>query len=146
MTPPPQARLTALLPAITTDWLERLRGEPALSPLGRRDTLAFLMRATLLQLRDRPEIPATGPWRPVASRAHRHHACGLAAVLKYHATGEAALAAVAGPALGEDLAAVRGRFRDLAAYEARTLCATCIRAQLPGCDLRAAGMVRSMPP
>jgi hypothetical protein len=127
-------------PAIKAEWLKLLRGEPVLSPLGRPDTLVFLMDATLMQLQLGLQAAPGQPWlrhcRPVTGSVHRHCACGLNPLLKYFTTGEVALRAVAGPALPADIDDVLARFRALARHEVDALCSICQHPGAAGCELR----------
>ena len=116
-----------------------LRGEPVLSPLGRPDTLVFLMDATLLQLLQGLQAKQELLWlqhcRPVAGSVHRHCACGLNPLLKYFTTGELALRAGAGPAVGAEIEEILLLFRALAQHEVDVLCSLCQHPEWPGCAL-----------
>jgi len=135
--PLPRDRLVRLFPAIKADWIERLRGEPALTPLGRPDTLVYLMDATLRQWTAGLAAPDRAQWlrhlRPLAGAVHLHCACGLDPVLNYYATGATAIAGVAGGALGPEADAALAFFRQLARHETDALCAACRQPGPPDC-------------
>lgn len=143
MSHPTRAQLAALFPAIKTDWLQRLHGEPVLSPLGRPDTLVFLMDATLLQWAMGLAAPDEAAWlrqcRPVAGAVHQHCACGFNPLLKYFDTGAAAIDGITRPALGAKAEAALALFRRLARHEVDLLCSLCLRPGHPGCALPPAG-------
>ena len=133
-------KFTAQWPEIKTEWQSLLGGEPVLSPLGRPDTLVYLMDATLLQLltglQTKQELPWLRQCRPVAGSVHRHCACGLNPLLKYFTTGELALRAGAGPAMGEEIEEILLLFRALAQHEVNSLCSVCQHPNWQGCELR----------
>lgn len=130
--------LAGLGPAIKQEWAELLRGEPTITPLGRPDTLVFLMDATLAQLfAGLEENTSHHHWlkqcAPVVGPAHAYCACGLNPLLKYFTTGELALRAAAAGPLGADVEEVLERFRSLAQREIVTLCSVCQYKGVPGC-------------
>jgi hypothetical protein len=132
--------LAALCPTIKKEWAELLRGEPTITPLGRPDTLVYLMDATLAQLfsgLDASSARSTQQWlrrcTPLVGPAHTYCACGLNPLLKYFTTGELALHAAAGPLLGSELDEVLLLFRALAQQEIQTLCSVCQYKGVPGC-------------
>jgi hypothetical protein len=132
--------LAALCPTIKKEWAELLRGEPTITPLGRPDTLVYLMDATLAQLfsgLDASSARSTQQWlrrcTPLVGPAHTYCACGLNPLLKYFTTGELALHAAAGPLLGAELDEVLLLFRALAQQEIQTLCSVCQYKGVPGC-------------
>lgn len=132
--------LATLCPEIKREWGELLHGEPTITPLGRPDTLMYLMDATLAQLFSGLEtrsIRSTRQWlrdcKPLIGPAHSYCACGLNPLLKYFTTGELALHAAAGPMLGTQLEEVLLMFRALAQQEIQTLCSVCQHKSVPGC-------------
>lgn len=136
-------RLSSLLPAIKAEWDTLLRREPVLTPLGRPDTLVYLMDATLQQVLAGLREPARQRWleacAPLAGSVHAACACGLNPLLNYFGTGELALAAHAAGALGKDWAEVRRVFRILARHEIEALCSVCrYRAAAEGAAAHAA--------
>jgi hypothetical protein len=133
--------LAALCPAIKKEWGELLRGEPTITPLGRPDTLVYLMDATLAQLFSGLEAGttrSTQQWLrqcpPLIGPAHSYCACGLNPLLKYFTTGELALHAAAGKQLAGELEEVLLLFRALAQQEIQTLCSVCQHKGMPGCS------------
>ena len=131
-------RLSALSPAIKSEWTDLLRGEPTITPLGRPDTLVYLMDATLMQLYAGLEpTRSTQQWlrscAPLAGPVHHYCACGLNPLLKYFTTGELALHAAAGSTLAEDLEEVLLIFRILAQNEIQMLCSVCQHKGVSGC-------------
>ncbi len=140
---PARAQLAALFPAIKADWITRLRGEPVLSPLGRPDTLAYLMDATLQQWALGLGAPDQAAWlgkcRQMAGSVHQHCACGLNPLSKYFATGAAAIDRVATPVLGPEAGPALHFFAALAHHEVELLCSLCLRPGHPGCALPPAG-------
>lgn len=144
-TPPP--RLVALFPAIKAEWSARLRGEPVVTPLGRPDTLAFLMDATLQQWAAGLRATDRTAWlrdkRTVTGPVHQHCACGLNPLTNYFGTGEAAIAAVAGGVLAAHAPASLGVFRALAQHEIDTLCSLCVRPERTACAARSGRNPRS---
>lgn len=120
-------RLEGLRPSWKREWETLLRAEPTLSPLGHPDTLVFLMDETisgvLRALRPRPPAPADR--RSLRTPLRRHCACGLNPLLNYYATGELALHAVAGPALGATIEEALADYHRLAQREIDTLCGVC---------------------
>jgi hypothetical protein len=133
--------LAALCPAIKKEWGELLRGEPTITPLGRPDTLVYLMDATLAQLFSGLEAGtarSTQQWLrrcpPLVGPIHNYCACGLNPLLKYFTTGELALHAAAGKQLGPELEEVMLLFRALAQQEIQTLCSVCQYKGTPGCN------------
>lgn len=138
MTPISVQCLAGLCPAIKKEWADLLKGEPTITPLGRPDTLVFLMDATLAQLFDGLESKSSHPhWlkrcNPVVGPVHNYCACGLNPLLKYFTTGELALRAAAGARLGAEIEEVLERFRALAQREIETLCSVCQHKGVPGC-------------
>jgi hypothetical protein len=110
-----------------------------LSPLGRPDTLVFLMDATLMQLQLGLEARPGQPWlqhcHPVLSSVHRCCACGLNPLLKYFTTGELALRAVAGQTMPAEIEEIVAAFRAIAQYEVDSLCSLCQNPGGSGCEL-----------
>jgi hypothetical protein len=137
MTPAVLQALVALDPAIKREWTVLLRGEPATTPLGRPDTLVFLMEATLTQLFAGFSIVPEEKWLracvPTIATVHAYCACGLNPLLKYFTTGEMALRAVAGPLLGKEIEELLLFFRSLAQQEIEALCRVCQHKGIPGC-------------
>ena len=137
--------LAGLCPAIKKEWADLLRGEPTITPLGRPDTLVYLMDATLAQLFAGLEAKSTRQWlrgcEPLVGPAHNYCACGLNPLLKYFTTGELALRAAAGTSLGAEIEEVLLRFRALAQQEIETLCSVCQHKGVPGCCEMAAGRI-----
>ncbi|HWA25546.1 MAG TPA: hypothetical protein VG734_07795 [Lacunisphaera sp.] len=137
MTPATLQQLVALGPAIKAEWSVLLRGEPALTPLGRPDTLVFLMDATLTQLFNGLTARSAQNWlhgcTPVAAPIHAYCACGLNPLLKYYTTGELAVRATAASIVGEEIEDVLLLFRSLAQQEIETLCSVCQYKGVPGC-------------
>lgn len=132
-----QQQIVALYPAIKAEWTALLKGEPTLTPLGRPDTLIYLMDATLAQLTAGLQHLSTQHWlgrcKPLVGPMHTYCACGLNPLLKYFTTGELALRAVAGPVLGQEIEPVLERFQALAHREIETLCAVCQHKDSPEC-------------
>lgn len=137
MTPATLRTLVPLCPAVKTEWMSLLRGEPVLTPLGRPDTLFFLMDATLTQLLAGLKGDSREQWLrhcpAVIAPVHRYCACGLNPLLKYFTTGELALRAAAGPLLGAEIEAVLVLFHSLAQQEIEALCTVCQHKGIPGC-------------
>ena len=137
VTPATYQSLVALGPAIKDEWSVLLRGEPSLTPLGRPDTLVFLMDATLTQLFSGLTGKSTKKWlhsyTPLVAPMHAYCACGLNPLLKYYTTGELALRAAAAATLGEEIEDVLLLFRSLAQQEIETLCSVCQHKGVPGC-------------
>lgn len=117
--------------------MELLKFEPTITPLGRPDTLVYLMDATLAQLFSGLETKSTRHWLrdcpPVLGSMHGYCACGLNPLLKYFTTGELALRAAAGTTLGVDIEEVLLLFRALAQQEIQTLCSVCQHKGESGC-------------
>lgn len=113
-----------------------LHGEPMLTPLGRPDTLVFLMDATLAQLFASFNILPEGKWLrhcpPLIAPVYRYCACGLNPLLKYFTTGELALRAAAGPLLGAEIEDVLLLYHSLAQQEIEALCTVCQHKGAPG--------------
>lgn len=138
VTPTSLQCLAGLGPAIKQEWAQLLRGEPTITPLGRPDTLVFLMDATLAQLfaglEDKtPHQQWLKRCAPVVGPVHNYCACGLNPLLKYFTTGELAVRAAAGTKLGAEIEVVLERFRALAQREIETLCSVCQHKGVPGC-------------
>jgi hypothetical protein len=133
----------ALGPAIKKEWSALLHGEPMLTPLGRPDTLVYLMDATLSQLfagfRIEPEARWLHTCTPIITPVHRYCACGLNPLLKYFTTGELALRAAAAPLLGDEIEDLLLLFRSLAQQEIEALCKVCQHKGIPGCSETAKG-------
>jgi len=130
-------RLAACVPAIKQEWIRLLHGEPTLTPLGRPDTLVFLMDVTLGQLAaELAHGTAADRLRrhpPVIGTVHAYCRCGLNPLLKYYGTGELALRAGAGAALGEEFEIVLRIFRALARREIEALCGVCRHRETAAC-------------
>jgi hypothetical protein len=128
--------LIALTDVIKADWTERLRGEPALSPLGRLHTLGCLMDATLTQLFASLNVTLDEKWlracAPVIASVHGHCACGIGPLLRYFAAGEEALKCATPREMAADVAHLLPRYRLLAQQEIDSLCKGCIRRGLAG--------------
>ena len=137
VTPATLQSLVALCPAIKMEWGVLLRGEPALTPLGRPDTLVYLMDATLAQLFSGLSGKSAKKWLhscpPLVAPVHTYCACGLNPLLKYYTTGELALRATAAATLGEEIEDLLLLFRSLAQQEIETLCKVCQHKGVPGC-------------
>ena len=137
VTPATLQSLVALCPAIKAEWSVLLRGEPALTPLGRPDTLVFLMDGTLTQLISGLSGKSAKKWlhacAPLIAPVHTYCACGLNPLLKYYTTGELALRAAAAATLKEEIEDVLLLFRSLAQQEIETLCKVCQHKGVPGC-------------
>lgn len=138
MTPTSVQLLAGLCPAIKKEWADLLHGEPTITPLGRPDTLVYLMDATLAQLFAGLEAKVNQHhWlkrcEPVVGSAHNYCACGLNPLLKYFTTGELALRAAAGARLGAEIEEALELFRTLAQREIETLCSLCQHKGVPGC-------------
>ena len=137
MTPATLRTLVPLCPAVKSEWMSLLRGEPVLTPLGRPDTLVYLMDATLSQLFSGLKSKSEEKWLKGCpahvAPVHRYCACGLNPLLKYFTTGELALRAAAGPALGEEIEEVLLQFHALAQQEIEALCTVCQHKGIPGC-------------
>lgn len=138
VTPTSVQCLAGLCPAIKKEWADLLNGEPTITPLGRPDTLVYLMDATLAQLFTGLEAKSTHQWlrrcAPLVGPVHGYCACGLNPLLKYFTTGEIALRAAAGAKLGTEIEEVLQRFRLLAQQEIETLCSVCQYKGTPGCS------------
>ena len=128
------------LPSVKESWLPLLADEPSDTPLGRHETVTFLMDATFIQLMHDLEIEDETPARmsrvTVVAPLHLYLACGLRAVKKYFTTGEKALRAGAAEVLGEDFKNVEVAFRRLVQHEIEALCLACEHSALPSCELR----------
>ncbi len=137
MTPAELQSLAALCPAIKKEWAGLLRGEPTLTPLGRPDTLVYLMDATLTQLFAGLTSKSEEKWlhacTPLIAPVHRYCACGLNPLLKYFTTGELALRATAAQLLKSEIEDVLLLFRSLAQQEIEALCTVCQHKGVPGC-------------
>jgi len=137
VTPTTVQNLAALCPAIKKEWMGLLQGEPTITPLGRPDTLVYLMDATLAQLFTGLESKSTKQWLHNCERLigsmHGYCACGLNPLLKYFTTGELALRAAAGTTLGAEVEEALLFFRALAQREIQTLCSVCQHKGSPGC-------------
>lgn len=137
VTPTSVQCLAGLCPAIKKEWADLLHGEPTITPLGRPDTLVYLMDATLAQLFAGLESNSTQQWLkrcpPLVGPVHNYCACGLNPLLKYFTTGELALRAAAGARLGDEIEEALLRFRALAQQEIETLCSVCQHKGVPGC-------------
>ena len=132
------SRLSAQFPAIKAEWCALLQGEPVLTPLGRPDTLVYLMDATRTQLEGAllRELTSDGTRRypPVVGSVHAYCPCGLNPLLKYYGTGELALRAGAGKELGAELEFVLRVFRALARREIESFCAVCRHRESARCS------------
>jgi hypothetical protein len=150
VTPTTVQNLAALCPAIKKEWAGLLHGEPTITPLGRPDTLVYLMDATLAQLFSGLEAKSTKHWlracEPLIGPVHGYCACGLNPLLKYFTTGELALRAAAAPQLGKDVEEALLLFRALAQQEIQTLCSVCQLKGTPGCCEMAAKPPQHLPP
>ena len=108
-----------------------------LTPLGRPDTLVYLMDATLSQLEAilarEPTTNGLRRYPPVAGSVHAYCRCGLNPLLKYYGTGELGLRAGAGTELGDELELVLRIFRTLARREIESFCAVCRYREAPPC-------------
>lgn len=138
VTPTSVQCLAGLGPAIKKEWADLLRGEPTITPLGRPDTLVFLMDATLAQLfAGLEDRTSHQQWlkrcAPVVGPVHNYCACGLNPLLKYFTTGELAVRAAAAGRFGSEIDEVLERFRSLAQREIETLCSVCQHKGVPGC-------------
>lgn len=133
--------LTGLIPALKAEWARRLRDEPPLSALGRRDTIQFLIEATLLQLvamlPDPAGRPPARPPTPLVGPVFSYCACGLEPMRRYFAAGEATLRTVLGEKSGLEAGQVLPFLRELAEREARSLCQPCPRQGSAVCLLGA---------
>lgn len=127
------SHLELLRPAIKREWEALLRAEPTLSPLADPDILVFLMDATLNQVFADVARDTEGRWRGHVGNLRRplqrHCACGRNPLLNYYATGELALHAGAGPALGSALDEVLVPYHALAQREIGTFCSVCQRQE-----------------
>jgi hypothetical protein len=137
VTPATLQSLVALCPAIKAEWSVLLRGEPTLTPLGRPETLVYLMDASLTQLFSGLSGKSAKRWLhscpPLIAPVHTYCACGLNPLLKYYTTGELALRAASAATLGEEIEDVLLLFRSLAQQEIETLCKVCQHKGVPGC-------------
>jgi hypothetical protein len=137
MNPAMLQRLEALNPEIKGRWKALLRDEPVLTPLGRPDTLVFLMDATLTQLFAALNAPSEEKWLrscpPIIATLHAYCLCGLDPVSKYFAAGEAALRAATGPLPAEETGDLLARYRSLAQQEFAAVCQACRHPDPPHC-------------
>lgn len=132
------ARLERLRPAIKREWAALLRNEPTLSPLGRPDTLAYLMDETLNQLAKGARTHSLRTWLrrspALFASLQRGCRCGLNPLLNYYSTGELALrASLHGrfpPQVCEGLLTI---FHLKAQQELETLCTVCVAHGGSGC-------------
>jgi hypothetical protein len=149
VTPATFQSLAELCPAIKLEWAALLRGEPTITPLGRPDTLVFLMDATLAQLFAGLTGKSEAKWlhscTPLIAPVHRYCACGLNPLLKYFTTGELALRAATAPLLGEEIEDLLLLFRSLAQQEIEALCTVCQHKDIPGCCELAEEKLRPSP-
>jgi hypothetical protein len=138
------AILESRLPFVKEDWLIRLKDEHTGSPLGRRDTVTFLMDATFMQLlhglQTKSEIPWLMQCPPAIAPLHLYLLCGLGTVKRYFVVGEESLGVGAAQALGEEFGEVVAAFRKLARRELQALCLACEHSTLPSCELRKASL------
>lgn len=108
-----------------------------LTPLGRPDTLVYLMDATLSELETalarEPAANGLRRYPPVVGSVHAYCPCGLNPLLKYYGTGELALRAGAGAELGDELELVLRIFRTLARREIESFCAVCRHREASTC-------------
>lgn len=125
------SHLESLRPAIKREWESLLRTEPTLSPLAEPDILVFMMDATLTQVFAEAGRDTAGGWRAhvgnLGRPLQRHCACGRNPLLNYYATGELALHAGAGRALGPALDEVLVPYHALAQREIETFCSVCLQ-------------------
>lgn len=131
-------RLMRLRPEIEVTWKSLLRDEPALSPLGRTDTLGFLMDATLTQLFAGFEITPGEKWIqacfPIIASVHESCACGLGPLQRYFSAGEASLrVAAASLGAGAETGDLLERYRLLSQREIEAVCQACKRQDTPEC-------------
>ncbi|MEO6992757.1 MAG: hypothetical protein ABI273_03925 [Lacunisphaera sp.] len=140
MNPIDLERFTACLPAIKINWLNRLQNEPSTSALGRRETVEFLMDATLMQLTaglaTRLKDQGVERRMPLALMAHRYCACALEPISRYYSTGEEALRTVLQPTSGEPWKVVFINFRATLDFEIAAMCAECTHPDWIGCKIR----------
>ena len=133
-------QLEALRPAIKQRWEALLRLEPALTPLASPDTLVFLMDETLQQLNSALHAQSFPAWMkkntihvaPTQSRCR----CSINPLLTYYTTGELALRAAAGAALGPKIVEVLLYFHGLGQREIEALCGVCCHHGTEGCTDR----------
>lgn len=144
-----RAILESRLPSVKDHWLPRLKDEPRGSPLGRYETVTFLMDATLMQLLRTLQPQGGILWlmqSPVAiAPLHLYLQCGLGAMKRYFLAGEESLRAGAAAALGSEFEEVLVIFRTLARREIEALCLACEHSTLPSCELRKASLENKPP-
>ena len=126
------SQFEALRPAIKREWCSLLRAEPALSPLGLPETLAYMMDETLTQVLKGAGSHSLKTWlrRSPALLAplQKHCRCGLNPLLNYFATGELALHSAIGNRLAPEARDVLLTvFHVKAQQEIETLCAVCVQ-------------------
>lgn len=125
--------------ALEAAWCGLLRHEPPLSPLGRKDTVRFLVDATLLQIAAALEHRGThfmAGCPAVLAGVHQMCGCGYRPVRRYFAAGEVALRR---SALPPDIReAARAALRAIRHHELSALCGTCPHTHWEGCELRRA--------
>ena len=128
----------ASLPLIRRQWIQLLADEPPLSPLGRTETVGYLMDVTFIQMIRGLEAAPTANWRmrlaPVVSPIHLYLACGMTPLKKYFSTGEQAVRACTASSLGANVDEVIAVFKEIAAYEIDSLCAACIHPDSANCE------------
>lgn len=130
---------SACLPLIRTQWIKLLADESPLSPLGRTETVGYLMDVTLIQLviglRALPKpISSRTRLMPAVSQVLLHLACGIAPLKKYFSTGEQAIRACADSTPDANVEQVIAVFREIAALEIGSLCAACSRHDTACCE------------
>jgi hypothetical protein len=128
----------ASLPLVRSQWIQLLADEPPLSPLGRTETVGYLMNVTLSQLITSLEAVPNPAWRtrltPIVSPMHLYLTCGMTPLKKYFTTGEQAIRARGAASLGAKVEEVIATFTEIAAREIESLCAACGRHDSSCCE------------
>lgn len=143
MQPGQVASLIERFPLIKRRWTILLKGEPPLTPLGRSETLGFLMDATLMQLTAALQRGGDIAWlrnTPASvGSVHSYCACGAPPVQRYFASGAIALEETLTPVAPALIGPTLEVLRAIGEHEIGSLCRACPHAGSPACGLIAQG-------